>query len=80
MASSVVGKPIAVVDVTDEQLAEGMKAAGVPAPIVPLLVSFDAATRAGVLGTVTGDVEKLTGRKPAPLKAWFEANKAALGA
>jgi len=79
MASGVVGKPIAVVDVTDEQLAEGMKAAGVPAPVVPLLVSFDAATRAGVLGTVTDDVERLTGRKPAPLQAWLEANKAALG-
>ncbi len=79
MASEVLGKPIAVVNLTDEQLAEGMKAAGVPAPLVPLLVSFDAATRAGVLGTVTGDIETLTGKKPAPLKAWIEANKAALG-
>lgn len=79
MASEVTGKPIAVVNLTDEQLADGMKAAGVPAPVVPLLVSFDAATRAGMLGTVTDDVETLTGRKPAPLKAWLEANKAALG-
>lgn len=79
MASAAVGKPVAVVNLSDEQLAEGMKAAGVPAPVVPLLVSFDAATRAGVLGTVTDDVEKLTGRKPAPLKAWIEASKAALG-
>lgn len=79
MASEVVGKPIAVVNLTDEQLAEGMKAAGVPAPVVPLLVSFEAATRAGVLGTVSNDIETLTGRKPAPLKAWLAANKAALG-
>ena len=50
-----------------------------PAPVVPLLVSFEAATRSGVLGTVTDDIETLTGKKPAPLKAWLEANKAALG-
>jgi NAD(P)H dehydrogenase (quinone) len=79
MASEVTGKPIAVVNLTDEQLADGMAAAGVPAPVVPLLVSFEAATRAGALGTVTDDIETLTGRKPAPLKAWIEANKAALG-
>ncbi|RST84334.1 SDR family oxidoreductase [Aquibium carbonis] len=79
MAAEVLGKPIAVVDLTDEQLAEGMAAAGVPAPVVPLLVSFDAATRSGVLGTVTGDVESLTGRKPIALRAWMEANKAAIG-
>lgn len=79
MASEAVGKPLAVVNLTDDQLAEGMKAAGVPAPVVPLLVSFDTATRAGVLGTVTDDIEKLTGRRPASLKSWIEANVAALG-
>ena len=79
MASEAIGKPITVVNLTDEQLAEGMKAAGVPAPMVPLLVSFDAAARSGVLGTVTDDIEKLTGSKPAPLQAWIAANKAALG-
>ncbi|MDP7105795.1 MAG: hypothetical protein QGH41_01890, partial [Roseibacillus sp.] len=33
MASEAIGKPITVVNLTDEQLAEGMKAAGVPAPM-----------------------------------------------
>jgi NAD(P)H dehydrogenase (quinone) len=78
LASDVLGKPVAVVNLTDEQLAEGMKAAGVPAPVVPLFVSFDTATRAGVLGHVTQDVERLSGRKPAPLKAWLESMKGAL--
>ncbi|MFN3546432.1 MAG: SDR family oxidoreductase [Mesorhizobium sp.] len=79
MVSEVTGKPIAVVNLTDEQLADGMKAAGVPAQAVPLLVSFEAATRSGILGTVTGDVEALSGRKPTPLRAWLEENKASLG-
>jgi NAD(P)H dehydrogenase (quinone) len=78
MAAEVVGKPIAVVPLTDEQLAEGLKAAGVPEAGVPLIVSFDAAARADVLGAVTQEVEMLSGRKPSPLRAWLEASKAAL--
>ncbi|APH72693.1 SDR family oxidoreductase [Aquibium oceanicum] len=78
MAGEVLGKPIAVVNLTDEQLAEGLKAAGLPEPAIPLIVSLEAATRAGVLGTVTQDVERLTGREPSPLKAWLEANRGVL--
>ena len=79
LASEVVGKPIEVVNVTDEQLAGGMKQAGLPDAIIPTLVSFDTNTRAGGLDIVTGDVETLSGRKLKPLKAFFEANKATLG-
>jgi NAD(P)H dehydrogenase (quinone) len=77
LASEVTGKPLAVVDVTDEQLAEGMKAHGLPDAIIPMLVSFDTATRRGDFDILTNDVEKLTGRKPETLRAFFEANKAA---
>lgn len=78
MAAGISGKPVKVVHLNDEQLADGMKAAGVPEAIVPMLVSFEAATREGHLGVVTGDVEKLTGRRPQSLKAFLEANRAAL--
>lgn len=78
LASEVVGKPLAVVDLTDEQLAGGMKAAGLPEAIIPMLVSFDTNTRQGGFDVLTGDVEALTGRKPETLRAFFEANKAAL--
>lgn len=80
LASEVTGKPLQVIHLTDAQLAEGMKAAGVPEAVVPLLISFEAATRAGLLGTVTKDVEALTGRPPAPLSDWIKANRQALGA
>ena len=78
LASEITGKPLAVVNLTDEQLAGGMKAAGVPDVLIPMLVSFDANARAGGLSDVTGDIEKLTGRKPAPLRTFLEASKAAL--
>lgn len=78
LASEVTGKPIAVVNLTDDQLAEGMKAAGVPGVMIPMLISFDANTRAGGVSDVTGDIETLTGHKPAPLRTFLEASKAAL--
>jgi NAD(P)H dehydrogenase (quinone) len=78
LASKILGKPIQVIDLTDEQLAGGMKAAGVPEAYIPTFVSFDAAARAGDLALVTDDVEKLSGRKPQKLAAFLEANKAAL--
>ncbi|MBZ9709599.1 SDR family oxidoreductase [Mesorhizobium sp. ESP7-2] len=78
LVTEVTGKPIQVIQLSDEALAEGMKGAGLPEPIARLLVSFDAATRAGDLGMVTDSVEKLSGRKSVPLKQFLEANKAAL--
>lgn len=78
LVTEVTGKPIEVVQLTDEALTEGMKASGLPEPIARLLVSFDAATRAGRLGMVTDSVEKLSGRKSVSLKQFLEANKAKL--
>lgn len=78
LASEITGKPITVVQLTDEQFAGGMKAAGVPEFMIPTIVSFEAATREGHLGALTGDVEELTGRKPKPFRAFFEENRAAL--
>jgi len=78
LATEVTGKPIQVIQLSDEALTEGIKAAGLPEPIARLLVSFDAATRVGGLGMVTDSVEKLSGRKSVSLKQFLEANKAAL--
>lgn len=78
LASEITGKPIAVVHLSDEQLAGGMKAAGVPDFLIPTLISFEAATRAEQLGSQTNDFETLTGKTPRPFRAFFEANKDAL--
>ncbi|MDI7863667.1 SDR family oxidoreductase [Rhizobiaceae bacterium n13] len=80
LVSEVSGKPLQVMHVTDEQLAAGKKAAGVPEGFVPILVSFDTNTRVGKIDMVTADAEKWAGRPLVGLKAFFEANRQALGA
>jgi NAD(P)H dehydrogenase (quinone) len=72
------GRPLAVVPVSDGQLEQGLAAAGVPAFLTPLLVSFDANIREGQLDVVSGTVEKITGKAPQTFKAFLEENKAAL--
>ena len=78
LAADATGKPLQVVHLTDEQLAGGMKAAGVPDAFVPTLVSFETAARAGDLAVVTDDATKLSGRALQPMRTFLEANKAAL--
>ena len=72
------GKPLEVIQVPDEALTEGVKAAGVPEDLARIIVSFDANTRSGRIGMVTDAVETLSQRKPKSLKQFLEANKAAL--
>lgn len=79
IVTAITGKQLAVVDVTDEQLAEGLKGAGLPEAFIPTLVSFDTNARQGLFDIVTADAEKLSGRKSKPLKAFLEENRAALG-
>lgn len=77
-ASKALGKPLQVVHLTDEQLAGGMKAAGVPEAAIPMIVSFDTNTRKGGIDIVTDDIRKLSGRAPAPIESFFAAYRDAL--
>jgi NAD(P)H dehydrogenase (quinone) len=76
--SKVTGKPLEVVHVTDEQLAGGLKAAGLPDFLIPIIVSFDANTREGHIDMITGDAGSLSGEKLASLESFLEASKTAL--
>jgi NAD(P)H dehydrogenase (quinone) len=81
IASDLTGKPLAVIDVTDEQLAGGAKAAGVPDFVIDnFIVPFDRNAREGKVASVTDAVEKLWGSKPTSVREFLAANKAALGA
>ncbi|MBA1347547.1 SDR family oxidoreductase [Rhizobium sp. WYCCWR 11146] len=80
IVSDVAGKPLEVIDVTDEQLGQGMRGAGLPGFVADMLVSADANTRAGKFDIVTEDFTKLTGKQPQPLKDFFVEHKAALTA
>jgi NAD(P)H dehydrogenase (quinone) len=70
------GKPLAVVHVTDEQFATGLKAAGVPGVFVSVLVSAEAEIRAGNLSIVTDHLESLIARSPTRLADYLEGAKA----
>jgi len=70
--------PIRVIHVTDEQLAQGLRAAGLPEAIVPTFVSFDSNIRAGKLSMVSDAVERVTGRAPQTFESYLRANQASL--
>jgi NAD(P)H dehydrogenase (quinone) len=75
LVSEIYGKPIEVVPVGDEQLAQGIQAAGLPPPVAALLVSFDANTRAGKFDVLSNAVEQLTGKPPQKLRDFLAANR-----
>lgn len=78
LVSDATGKPLQVIPVTDEQLAGGMTAAGLPEFLVKMLVSADANIRAGNFDLVTEDYLILTGHAPQTLAAYFNENRSAL--
>lgn len=78
LVSKVTGKPLEVIHVTDDQLAGGLKAAGLPGFIIPVVVSFDTNTREGHIAMVTDDAGKLSGQKLTTLEDFLTASKAAL--
>ncbi len=75
-----VGKPLKAVQVSDEQLGQGIRGAGLPGFVADMLVSADANIRAGNFDLVTTDFTKLTGKQPQTLKDFTIAHKAALTA
>lgn len=78
MVSKATGKQLSVVHLTDEQLAQGMVGAGVPAAFIPTFVSFDANTREGRIDIVTEDAAVLSGATPTSLADFLAARKSAL--
>jgi NAD(P)H dehydrogenase (quinone) len=79
-ASDVLGRPITVVPVTDDQLLQGMIAGGVPEFVAPVYAAIDRNTREGRIDIVTRDVETLTGVAPTPIRTFLEASRVALAA
>jgi NAD(P)H dehydrogenase (quinone) len=79
IAGTLAGKRIDVVQISDEDLANGARAAGVPEPFIPLVVATDANMRAGNFDVASDAVERLTGKAAQSVEAYLRANKAALG-
>jgi NAD(P)H dehydrogenase (quinone) len=77
IAAELSGKPIEVVDVTDEQLAAGLRSAGLPPPIIPLVVGSDQNMRAGHFDVASDAVQRLTGKSAQSVREYLSATKPA---
>jgi NAD(P)H dehydrogenase (quinone) len=66
--ADITGRPLAFRVITEEQLRAGLTQAGLPAGAVNVVVSIQASFAAGAFDIVTGDVERLGGRPPKPLR------------
>ncbi len=68
LIAEIAGRPLAFRAVTEEQLRAGLTRAGLPMVAVDIFISIQASFAAGAFDIVTGDVERLGGRPPKPLR------------
>jgi NAD(P)H dehydrogenase (quinone) len=68
LIAEITGRPLAFRIITEAQLRAGLTQAGLPAGAVNTVVSIQASFAAGAFDIVTGDVERLGGRPPTPLR------------
>lgn len=80
--SKTIGKPIQVVHVSVEVLAQGIvAAAGLPENVATILASFDTSTAEGYSAVAPGNhFKELTGVNPQTYEEWLAANKDFLSA
>lgn len=62
--STVVGRKITYVDVSDDKASQGMKSAGMPEVLVNAFMELNRIQRAGHASVVSPVVEQVTGKKP----------------
>jgi len=68
LIAKITGRPLAFRVITKEQLRAGLTRAGLPVEVVNTVISIQASFAAGAFDIVTGDVERLGGRPPKPLR------------
>lgn len=68
VVAEITGKPMGFVTVTEEQLRGGMAQMGLPEDVVNTVASIQRNFAEGAFDIVTGDVERLSGRAPKPLR------------
>ncbi len=78
--SKVFGKPVEAAIITDAQYAGGLTAAGLPDFAVDAILGIAQTAAKGMLDVVTGDVARLSGRKPVSLAEFLAARKQAVAA
>src|SRR5947207_1129609 len=68
LIAEITGRPLAFLAITEEQLRARLTRAGLPVGVVNTVISIQASFAAGAFDVVTGDVERLGGRPPKPLR------------
>jgi NAD(P)H dehydrogenase (quinone) len=66
--AEITGRPLAFLAIAEEQLRAGLTRAGLPVEVVNIVISIQASFAAGAFDIVTGDVERLGGQPPKPLR------------
>lgn len=77
LIGTAIGRPISYVAVSDDEARRLMTASAMPPPLVNALVTLWREIREGLVSVVTGEVERVTGRRPIPFGTWAEENAAA---
>lgn len=73
--TAALGKQIAHLEISKDQLRDGLTGAGMPASVAGMLARFDEATALGFYGTVTPVVEELTGRRPMDIQEFLSKHR-----
>ena len=68
LIAQISGRPLAFRIITEEQLRAGLTHAGLPVEVVNTVIDLQTSFAAGAFNIVTGDVERLGGRPPKPLR------------
>jgi NAD(P)H dehydrogenase (quinone) len=68
LIAELTGRPLAFRVITEEQLRAALTQAGLPTGAVNIVAGIQASFAAGAFDIVTGDVERLGGRPPKPLR------------
>lgn len=68
LVAEIAGKPLTFRSVTEEQLRAGLTKAGLPAGVINTVVGIQVSFAAGAFDILTGDIERLAGRPPTPLR------------
>jgi NAD(P)H dehydrogenase (quinone) len=68
LIAEITGRPVAFRVITDEQLRGALSQAGMPPGAINIVAGIQASFAAGVFDILTGDVQRLGGRPPRPLR------------
>ncbi|MGA7991143.1 MAG: SDR family oxidoreductase [Thermoanaerobaculia bacterium] len=73
----VLGKPVKYVAISDDDFRKALGGSGTPAPVVEALVDLFAFYKRGGAARISGDIEKVTGRKATSFEDYARENASA---